>query len=374
MGSGTGTGAFLFAEFRFDPGCGGLFRVDADGALAPVAMGSRALDLLQVLVERHGEVVSRDEIMAAVWNGTTVEACNLPTQISALRRILDAKNPERSCIQTVPGRGYRFVGAVTRADPPEPAVPMRRQAPGPWRRRGLYSAFAILVVLVAGILAEDWNKRWRSAAEPRPILIVGLAFANSRDDPAQQYWADRITEDIRTELSRLPEVRVISRDARLTYREDTAANRQVGREPDARYLPEDSVHRLGGRLRIAQSIDASQGAAASAMFDGEYTGTTSQVAGCNRSETGTLKMTIAAGRVTIYTLDASWPPRPTYSGTVDASGKVWASTYLNVAEAKPGFGIDRILSGSIKGDNFTGTINGSRCHWEVNMPKKQQSS
>jgi hypothetical protein len=143
------------------------------------------------------------------WNGTTVEACNLPTQISALRWILDAKNPERSCIQTVPGRGYRFVGAVTRADPPEPepAVPMRRQAPGPWRRRGLYSAFAILVILVAGILAADWNKRWRSAAEPRPILIVGRAFANSRDDPAQQYWADRITEDIRTELSRLPEVR-----------------------------------------------------------------------------------------------------------------------------------------------------------------------
>ncbi len=203
MGSGTGTGAFLFAEFRFDPGRGGLFRVNADGALAPVAMGSRALDLLQVLVERHGEVVSRDEIMAAVWTGTTVEACNLPTQISALRRILDANN----CIQTVPGRGYRFVGAVTRADPPEPAVSMRRQAPGPWRRQGLYGAFAILVVVVAGILAADWNKRWRSAAEPRAILIVGLAFANSRDDPAQQHWADRITEDTRTELSRLPEVR-----------------------------------------------------------------------------------------------------------------------------------------------------------------------
>jgi DNA-binding winged helix-turn-helix (wHTH) protein/TolB-like protein len=366
MGSGTSDGVYLFGEFRLDRPRGGLFRVGAGAALA---VESRALDLLQLLVERHGEVLSRDEIMTAVWRGTRVEDCNLSTQIAALRRVLDAHRQGRSCIQTVAGRGYRFVGAVTRADPPT-----RREHSGLWRPMALSGAFAILIVLAAGILAAGWNTRWRSAADPPPRLTIGLAFANSSGDPAQQHWADRIIEDVRRELSRLPDSRVVSRGSRLTYRENTVANRQVEREPDPRHLPQDGVDGKGGRLRIdARSIYASQEAAAPEMSDGEYTGTTSKAEGCNGSELRTLKMTIAAGRVTIYTLDTSSPPRPAYSGTVDASGKVWTAAYLNEGETKPYFGSDRILSGSIKGRGFTGIINGWRCHWDVNMPRKQSS-
>jgi DNA-binding winged helix-turn-helix (wHTH) protein len=70
---------FLFEGFRIDQRAGGLFRAEENGVLAPVAIGSRALDLLILLVRRHGDLVSKDEIMAAVWPGMIVEDSNLPT-------------------------------------------------------------------------------------------------------------------------------------------------------------------------------------------------------------------------------------------------------------------------------------------------------
>ena len=106
---------FLFEDFRFD-GCGGLFRRDDIGAYVPVTIGSRALDILGVLIARAGEVVTKDEIIAAVWPETVVEDSNLTVQISALRRALDRGRSEGSCIQTVPGRGYRFAASVTRCE------------------------------------------------------------------------------------------------------------------------------------------------------------------------------------------------------------------------------------------------------------------
>src|SRR2546429_9617949 len=85
-------------------------------ALSFRCRSARALDVLVVLVERAGELVLKDEIMAAVWGRTVVESANLTVQISTLRRILDQDRLEGSCIQTVAARGYRFVAPVTRVD------------------------------------------------------------------------------------------------------------------------------------------------------------------------------------------------------------------------------------------------------------------
>src|SRR5580700_2992398 len=104
--------SFLFEEFRLDRGGGGLFRRDERGSFVPVSIGSRALDILGCLLERPGTLVSKDVIVDAVWPGLAVEPNNLTVQISALRRILDPAGSRTSCIQTVPGRGYRFVGPV----------------------------------------------------------------------------------------------------------------------------------------------------------------------------------------------------------------------------------------------------------------------
>ena len=90
----------LFEDFRLD-WRGGLSRRDDTGVFAPVAIGSRALDILGVLIKRTGEVVSKEEIIAAVWPDRVVEDSNLTVQISALRRVLDRGRSNASCIQAV---------------------------------------------------------------------------------------------------------------------------------------------------------------------------------------------------------------------------------------------------------------------------------
>jgi DNA-binding winged helix-turn-helix (wHTH) protein len=126
----AGANIFLFGGFRLDRRGGGLFRRDDRNIFVSVAIGARALDVLTVLVERPGDLVSKDQIIAAVWPGTVVDDSNLPVQISALRRVLDDGRAEGSCIQTVAGRGYRFVTAVTRseADAGSRVTPPRRDS------------------------------------------------------------------------------------------------------------------------------------------------------------------------------------------------------------------------------------------------------
>src|SRR4051794_23051721 len=115
--------ALFFAGFRFDRRGGVLFRLNGDGAAVPIELGSRSIDLLRVLIDKPGELVSKDAIMRAVWPGRVVEEANLNVQISKLRRVLDHDREHGRCIQTVPGRGYRFTDPVRRADS-EPNVEM----------------------------------------------------------------------------------------------------------------------------------------------------------------------------------------------------------------------------------------------------------
>ena len=123
-------GVFLFDGFRLDLRGGGLFRRDGCGDFVPIAIGSRALDVLGVLVELPGDLVSRDAIIAAVWPATVVEDANLNMQIAALRRVLDDGRAEGSCIQTVSGRGYRFIAPVTQGDPTPSSEPIRPSGNG----------------------------------------------------------------------------------------------------------------------------------------------------------------------------------------------------------------------------------------------------
>jgi TolB-like protein len=93
-------------------------------------------------------------------------------------------------------------------------------------------------------------------AAPR-LSIVVLPFANLSNDPDQQYFADGITEDLTTDLSRLVGMLVISRNTAFTYRNKPANTKQIGRELAVRYLLEGSVRRSGNQIRInAQLIDA----------------------------------------------------------------------------------------------------------------------
>jgi TolB-like protein len=211
MDEGATADIFLFEDFRLDRRAGALFRRDDKGAAVPVAIGSRALAVLAILMARRGDLVPKNEIIQAVWPGTVVEDNNLTVQISALRRVLDQGRTGGSCVQTVPGRGYRFVGKAAREG-------------GDARRR---------------------------------FSIVVLPFANLSDDREQQYFADGITDDVTTDLSRLADMFVISRNTSFTYRNKPVDTKQIGRELGVRYVLEGSVLRSGNQVRVnAQLIDA----------------------------------------------------------------------------------------------------------------------
>ncbi len=266
---------FLFYGFRFDRRGGGLFRRADNDAFVPVPIGPRALDVLGVLVERPGEVVTRDEIIAAAWPGTVVEDNNLNMQIAAVRRVLDDGRAPPGCIQTIPRRGYRFIAPVTRARTPaqrEPGAPpyagdphhsdgpsRTKSPPRYWVRRAILGGvIGALVLAVAATIAWKAEPRWFADTRPAPHLsIVVLPFANLSNDPAQQYFADGITEDLTTDLSRLADMRVISRDTAFTYKGMPVNAKRVGRQLGVRYVLEGSVQRSGKAVRInAQLIDA----------------------------------------------------------------------------------------------------------------------
>src|ERR1700757_2357143 len=96
----------------------------------PVRLGSRAFDILAALVERAGEVVGKEELIARAWPKTYVEEANLKTQVSALRRALGDGQGGHRYITTIPGRGYNFVAPV-RIEKPLPTTPVEPAAPAP---------------------------------------------------------------------------------------------------------------------------------------------------------------------------------------------------------------------------------------------------
>jgi len=102
----------IFGDFRFNVPTRELLRVGNQGSAIPISLGSRAADLLHLFLHRPGELITKSEIMDAVWPNTAVEESNLTVQISALRRALDGGGNGASYIQTVPGRGYRFTPRV----------------------------------------------------------------------------------------------------------------------------------------------------------------------------------------------------------------------------------------------------------------------
>ena len=153
--------SFLFEDFRLDRR-GGLFRRDNTGAFVPVAIGSRARH------SRRADRARRRGRLQGLWPGTVVEDSNLTVQISALRRVLDRGRPNRSCIQTVPGRGYRLAAAVTPfADQARSGVPPVHGARELKNERTVENLVPPVTDRARPGVASDWSPRKPAAARRR---------------------------------------------------------------------------------------------------------------------------------------------------------------------------------------------------------------
>ena len=184
----------LFGRFRFDRRGGFLFRRNEDGRYLPVSVGSRALAVLGALTERPGDLVTKDEIMRAAWAGTVVEEGNLTVQISTLRRVLDAGSEGGSCIQTVSGKGYRFVHSVTGPDEisptpdPEPDDEAEAGAAATashgriWSWRWLVAGSGAATILAVVVTTLWLGLRPERTTVPPRLSLVVLPFQNLGTD------------------------------------------------------------------------------------------------------------------------------------------------------------------------------------------------
>jgi TolB-like protein/Tfp pilus assembly protein PilF len=197
----------------------GDFRLDADGRVLllgeeRVPLTPKAMDTLLLLVENHGNVVDKEELMKRVWPDTFVEEISLTRNISVLRKTLCNGNLGREFIETIPKRGYRFVARVEESQAPQ----------------GL---------CVSG-----------------RVMLAVLPFENLGGKEKYDYFSDGLTEEMITHVARLNPQRlgVIARTSAMQYRSTDRSARQIGRELGVSYVLEGSVRRAGSRIRVATQL------------------------------------------------------------------------------------------------------------------------
>jgi len=204
---------YCFEEFAFD-----IDRRELHRGAEVVSITPQVFDLLEYLIRNRERVVSKDELINAVWNGRIVSDAALTTRLNAVRAAIGDTGEEQRLIKTLPRKGFRFVGQVR--ETPESAL----------------------------------------ALPDKPSIAV-LPFENMSGDPEQEYFADGMVEEIISALSRFKWLFVIARNSCFTFKGKAADVREVGRRLGVRYVLEGSVRKSAGKVRIAgQLIDAVTGA------------------------------------------------------------------------------------------------------------------
>jgi len=236
------------------------------------------LDILFLLVERRGQLVTRDDIIGKIWGKDVFvdTDSSINGAIRKIRQVLkdDPENPV--FVQTVTGKGYRFIAAVTEAEFPAhksggknlessntiTQEPSTLLAAGQERRVALTSwpwvaslAVLLVVVLAAAIFGLRLRARSQTASEHRVMMAV-LPFANLSNDPEQEYFSDGLTEETITDLGELNPERlgVIARTSAAANKHTNKTIAQIGRELGVDYILEGSVRREDGSARISAQL------------------------------------------------------------------------------------------------------------------------
>ncbi len=228
---------YLFEDYALDTERRELCRGSEAVPLAP-----QVFDLLAYLIGNRERVVSKDDLILAIWQGRAVSDAALTTRLNVARNAIGDSGEEQRLIKTLPRKGFRFIGVVNDAPASAVAVPA---VPSP-------------------------DVRLPTLALPDKPSIAILPFTNLSDDAQQEYFADGVVEDIIAALSRLRWLFVIARNSSFVYKGRSVDIKQVGRELGVRYVLEGSIRRSADRLRItSQLIDTATGASLAAnRFDG----------------------------------------------------------------------------------------------------------
>src|SRR5712675_345922 len=265
---------YRFGQFMLDPGRRTLSRANSLVSLTP-----KAFDVLLFLAQNPNRLVTKEELLQAVWGDTFVEEGNLTQYISHLRKALDDNSEDTRLIVTIARKGYQFTADVTVADSTDstkqPAVqvstaesslsdlqPLRGssvdvavpRAPKSWRKAAVVGASA---ALLAAVCFASW-RHFGGMAPPRSqkIMLAVLPFENLTGDPNKEYLADGLTEETISHLGRLnPEqLGVIARTSVRGYKHKDVRLDQIGRDLSVQYVLENSLRESGDHLRLTAQL------------------------------------------------------------------------------------------------------------------------
>src|SRR5712671_1271409 len=265
---------YRFGQFVLDPGRRTLSRADS-----PVSLTPKAFDVLLFLAQNPNRLVTKEELLQAVWGDTFVEEGNLTQYISHLRKALGDNPEDTRLIVTIARKGYQFTAGVTVAESTDstkqPAVQVSTaessladlqsprgssvdmavpRAPKSWRKAAVVGASAVLLAVVCfaswrhfGGMTPPWSQK---------IMLAVLPFENLTGDPNKEYLADGLTEETISRLGRLnPEqLGVIARTSVMGYKHKDERLDQIGRDLSVQYVLENSLRGSGNHIRLTAQL------------------------------------------------------------------------------------------------------------------------
>ncbi len=262
ISSPSQVGAIRFGVFEVDLRAGELRKQGVK-----IKLQDQPFQLLQILLEQPGEVVTREELRQRIWPSDTFVDFDggVNNAVKRLREALGDKAETPRFIETLPRRGYRFIGTVngstssTRAAAlPSSAEPSAES----WlKRRTLRAGIliglgsAVLLLGVAGFASRKWWQYFLGRGNvPQIRSIAVLPLQSLSGDPTQEYFADAMTDELITEVSRISALRVISRTSVMRYKKTDKPLPEIARELGVDGVVEGSVLRSGDRVRITAQL------------------------------------------------------------------------------------------------------------------------
>ena len=231
-----------------------------------VRLQAQPFQLLALLIENAGEVVTRDEVCRALWQMDTFVDFDhsVAAAVNKIREALgdSAENPR--FVETLPRKGYRFIGQIQRDPPQVAALPLPEVAPRLSARVAKLSSNRVKIIgwISIAVVALLCTLGWRvvrygrvafgSGSQIRALAVLPLV--NLSGDPGQDYFADGMTEELTTELGKIAALRVVSRTSAMQYKDAKKPLPQMARELNVDALLEGTVTRSGNRAHITLNL------------------------------------------------------------------------------------------------------------------------
>lgn len=244
-----------------------------------VKMGEQTFKILRMLLETPGEMVTREELRSKLWADDTFVDFDhgLNSAVQRLRDCLSDSAGSPQWVETIPRRGYRFIGEVEWSDavseksvqdgiPAFGPQPVTEAAAGTsdwshdegprWSlRRTALVAFSAIAIVLAVVSATRWVQQSRAKRHASLIRSIAvLPLENFSGDPNQEYFADGMTDELITRLAKNPELRVTSRTSVMQYKHAHRPLRDIARELGVDGILEGSVGRDGSRVHVTAQL------------------------------------------------------------------------------------------------------------------------